>query len=95
MAEKLQENLAVVEQNEVKGEVATKVQFGAFNAPTPKNISRAFDIFFWATGVITLALNTFTWIDPASKDILNQCVIVAIFAARGLAKSFGVVIDEK
>ena len=63
----------------------------AITGQRPPGARLAFRIFFWATGSISIVLNTVSFIDPATKASINEIVIASNLIANALSHALGYV----
>jgi hypothetical protein len=73
-----------------------KVKFGfeQIGNTTPQWAKKAFRIFFYATGLITIVVDIFTEIPPDIKLSINSAVVKAMLLVHAASKMFGIDVSE-
>lgn len=77
----------------VKKTKSNTIKFGPkyIGFETPSWATWAFRIFFWATSVITIAINTLTKLPLELKLQISEIVTISNIAAHSFSKMFGIV----
>lgn len=72
----------------------TPFGFGQLLQQTPAWAKTTFKIFFYAAGLVTIALDVFTEIPPDVKAVINAAVIKAMLLVHLVSRMFGIDADQ-